>query len=409
MAFTTGNPYYLNYEGIYIMNIVHYIRAVRLEDGGVVRAVLDLCEALARRGHEVTLLTFDLADIPQKWNQGNAQYPRAMKLQKGILPWSAVSTRERDIASIVSSANALHLHVIWDLVGLQLAHQAKRAATPYFVTLHGMLDDWSLAQKHTKKVLHLRLAGRRFLENAAAVHVTADGEKAQSEKWFPRGNSHVIPCLFDLGPYNTLPGPAPARAAFASDFPEADVPIILFLSRLHQKKGLELLICAADILRGDGLQFRILIAGSGEDAYEEHLKTMVSSHGLSEHIRFLGFVSGIVKVSLYEAADLFVLPTSQENWGFVLMESLLCGTPVMTTRGVDIWSELESSQAALIVEQDAEQIAAAIGAFFRDTTKRESMNRCAKTWALATLSPETISARYEDMYAEVQVSSSSHR
>ena len=120
--------------------------------------------------------------------------------------------------------------------------------------------------------------------------------------------------------------------------------------------------------------------------------------GLAERVSFLGFVSGREKVSLYEAADIFVLPTNQENWGFVLIESLACGTPVVTTRGVDIWSELESSGGAVIVEPTPPAIASAMADLIRDRAKLETMQRQARAWVLENLNVDRVVVQYERFY-----------
>ncbi len=370
------------------MRIVHYLARMRLTDGGVVRAVLDLCGALAERGHDVTVATFDGRDAPREWT-GEPGRPRVLVLNRGAA----------EAHSAIAGADAVHLHVPWDPVCLRLARMARRAGVPYVVGIHGMLDDWCMEQKRLKKRLYLAIAGRRMLERAAAVHVTAEAEGVQSSKWYPRGRPVVLPLIFDLAQYEDLPGPGLARQAFGSAFSGNGRPVLLFLSRLHPKKRVELLIEAAAALRNEGLDVRAIIAGTGEPAYERSLRELADSLGVAGRVGFVGFVSGREKLSLYETADVFVLPTSQENWGFVLLESLACGTPVITTRGVDIWSELLGSGAAIIVEQTAAAVAAAVAGLLRDRPRHEAMRRKARAWALRNLAPEAVIARYEELYA----------
>src|SRR5262249_39829970 len=122
-------------------------------------------------------------------------------------------------------------------------------------------------------------------------------------------------------------------------------PTLLFLSRLHKKKGVDILIDAADLLRKSGRAFKVIIAGSAADAdreYESKLRGQVKRLNLEDTVRFVGLVTGAHKLSLYQAAELFVLPTLQENFGLVLIEAMAAGTPVLTTRGTDIWGEIIS-------------------------------------------------------------------
>ncbi len=381
------------------MKIVHYLARMRLEDGGVVRAVLDLCGALAGRGHDVAVLTFDGTDAPADWLSGVPGRPRVVILGRRGGPLAMLSRAgASDAGASIAGADAAHLHVPWDPVCLQLARIARRARVPYVVGIHGMLDDWCMEQKPLKKRLYLAVAGRRMLERAAAVHVTAEAEGAQSSRWYPRGRPVVLPLIFDLAQYESLPGPALARRKFGSAFGGDGRPVLLFLSRLHPKKRVELLIEAAAALAAEELDVSVLIAGTGEPAYEQSLRERAARR-VAGRVEFLGFVSGREKVSLYEAADVFVLPTSQENWGFVLLESLACGTPVITTRGVDIWSELQGSGAAIIVEQTAAGVAAAVAGLIRDRPRHQAMRRKARAWAIENLDPQAVIARYEEFYA----------
>ena len=112
-------------------------------------------------------------------------------------------------------------------------------------------------------------------------------------------------------------------------------------------------------------------------------------------------MSGRDKLSLYEAADVFVLPTFQENWGFVLVESLACGTPVITTRAVDIWPELQSSGGAVIVDATPDATAAAISELLGDRARLEAMGPKGRAWVLDNLNVDRVLDRYEQLYRGV--------
>ena len=149
-----------------------------------------------------------------------------------------------------------------DLAERALAHARTQLGKPYVLSIHGMLDEWNIAQKSFKKRLYLALGGRAMLEKAAAIHCTAQAEQDQSERWYPRGRSAVIPLLFDLSPFDPLPGPELARAKFPQTI--TDKPVILFVGRLHAIKRIELLIAAASELRKLGQSFKLAIAGPGD-------------------------------------------------------------------------------------------------------------------------------------------------
>ena len=384
------------------MKIIHYMARMSLEDGGVVRAVLDICQALAKRGHDVTLLTFCDDDVPQQWKNDSEGFPKVVLLNSRGMLWPKLTTESVEVVrKQLLDTNVLHVHVPWDVICAELGRKANGMDIPYVVGVHGMLDDWSMNQRRAKKRIYLKIAGKRLLEEAAAVHCTAEAEKDQASKWYPKGRSAVVPLIFDLDEYETLPGPEIARNKFASVFPPDSTPVLLFLSRIHIKKGLELLIDTAQQLRDAGTVLKIIIAGTGEQSYEQKLKQLVVAKNLSEHISFLGFVTGREKISLYQAADVFVLPTSQENWGFVLIEALACSTPLITTKGVDIWPELVSSGGAVIAETTVNAMTEAITDLLQDDSKRTLMGAKGRDWVLENLKLEKILSQYEELYSGI--------
>jgi glycosyltransferase involved in cell wall biosynthesis len=384
------------------MKVLHFFHAIRTDLGGPPRAIVDLCGALAGRGHEVTLATADARDVPPAWSLGTAATAGAPHVRvipagrfdgKILTPSAASALREE-----VRVHDVLHLHGPWEIANAQAASIARTLQTPYVVSIRGMLDDWSMESGRSKKRLYLALLGRRMLERASAVHLTARFEHAQARKHFPRGRGVVIPNLLDLAPFERLPGPASARARFpALTSGRAN---LLFLSRIHVKKGLESLFRAAAMLRRKGIDVNVLVAGTGEPAYVGSVKALAAELGLAERAAFLGQVVGEEKLSLYQACDLFVLPTSQENFGFVFAESLACGTPVVTTRGVDIWPELEGSGGAVIAEGTTEATASAVESMLSDRARLREMGERGRAWVFDALNPQRVIREFESMYEE---------
>jgi glycosyltransferase involved in cell wall biosynthesis len=378
------------------LRCAHYISPVRLSKGGPVRVVLDLGATLAARGHRVTLLTSDAADVPAGWNAADSRTPTVITLEEPgrftkLLPRSALDRAAR----VLEECDVLHLHGAWEPPNLQFARLARRIKLPYVVTVHGMLDDWCMRQQSVKKRTFLSLFGRRLFEGAAAVQCTARAEAEQASKHLGKATTVVLPNLVDLSPFDTLPGPGLAHAAFPDS--RTDLPKVLFLSRLHPKKGVELLIAAAALLRGRGRPLRVLVAGSGDPHYEQSLRDLVRRQKLEDVVKFLGLVRGAEKVSLYQAADVFVLPTSQENFGLVLAEAMACLTPVVTTKGVDIWREVQGA-GGVIVEPTPAALAAAITELLANQSRRREAGEIGRRWVYQTLGPDQLLQRYEDLY-----------
>lgn len=379
------------------MKILHYHRNIRLEKGGVVRFVLDVCAAMAARGHEVTLASPDVTDVPGAWASGAAGVPRVVKLPVPGMAGMWAREGKRAVAGAIAGSDVVHLHGAWMPSNVQAGRACERLKVPYVVSPHGMLDDWCTAQSAVRKRVYHAVAGRRLFDRAAAVHCTAQAELDQSRKWFPKSRSAVIPLLLDMGPFRALPGAGEARAAFGN--PAG--PVVLFLSRLHPKKGVEVLIDAVGLMRESGTACDLMIAGAGEAEYGRALEARAAERGISDRTRFLGMVTGRMKVSLYQLADVFALPTSQENFGLVLAEAMACGTPAVTTRGVDIWPELEAGGGALLAGATAPEFAGTLGRVLAEPALRKRLSDAAREWVLKYLAPEAVAVQYEAMYADI--------
>jgi glycosyltransferase involved in cell wall biosynthesis len=380
------------------LRIVHFFPRIRREEGGVVQVVIDLCQSLADLGHQVRLATCDGPDVPADWGFP-AHNPAICLLEKSkVIPGRLSSQGVADFNKLLGEADVVHLHTPWEISNLQLAKVARDAGVPYVVTVHGMLDDYCMRQKGFKKRAFLTLGGRQMFAEAAAVHFTAAAEMQQAMRWIPGNYKPIVQaCALDLSPYESLPGPAPARAAFPQ---LANLrQKILFLSRIHPKKGLELLIKACGILSQQGREFDLVIAGPGEEEYVTKLKALATENGIGQVIHFVGMVRDKIKLSLYELADVFVLPTYQENFGLVLPEALACRTPVVTTRGTDIWRELADA-GARIVEQNPKAIAAAVAELLADDQLRAELGNRGRVYVRNWLSEGKVAAGYEQMYRD---------
>jgi len=382
------------------VKILHYQRDMRLAGGGVVRFVMDVCAAVAARGHEVVIAAPDVSDLPEAWRTGAPGVPRTRTVPAPDLPLELWSPRAlREVRGAISGFDALHIHGVWWPSSVQMGRLAERLGIPYAVTPHGMFDDWAMKHSPVRKKLFYTLFARRLVGRAAIVQVTAQGELNQSQKWFPSTPSTIIPPVIDLSLFKVLPGPQEARAAFPPPLPGA--PVILFLSRVHPQKCSEVLIDAAALLKQRGVDCNLFIAGPGEPAYLDSLTWRARDKGVEDRTRLLGMVSGRLKASLYELATIFALPSPQESFGLVMTEAMSCGTPVVTTRGVDIWPELETAGVAVLSELSAPAFAEAIAALLGDPARRERLSHAAGRWLSEYLDPAAVGVQYESMYRNI--------
>ncbi|HMN42086.1 MAG TPA: glycosyltransferase [Phycisphaerales bacterium] len=387
------------------LRVAQYLSSIDLRDGGVVRAVLDLSDSLARAGQRVTLLTLNDRDVPASWAREawvGEGVPACVRLPGPTRVGGRLSSEALGAArAVISGADVAHLHAMWIPSNEQMAGVCRRAGTPVVWSPHGMLDDWCMEQRALKKRLYHALFARRAMGGVAAMHCTAEAELAQASKWFGRARDRgvVIPLPFDLGDYRDLPGPEQARARFGLRVGE---PTLLFLSRLHPKKGVEVLVRTTAEMRKAGRPVRLVIAGGGEEHYERSLRALVEGLGLGESVVFAGFVKGREKVSLYQAADVFVLPSSQENFGYVVVEAMAAGTPVVTTRGVALWPQLERENVAVLVEPRVEELAGAVGALLDDGAGARALGDRGRAWCLREMEPAGIIARFVGMYGRAR-------
>lgn len=378
------------------MRIVQFLWNMDLADGGVVRAVLDLCPALAEQGHESVLLCSNATDVPKEWARPMA--PGRVRLEQIDWPdrFKRLSAKALEQArAVLADADVVHAHGMWVQCNSQILRLAASMGKPYIWSPHGMLDDWSMSQKPLRKRVMLALGGRSLLEGAAAVHCTAAAELDQARKWFPNGNGVIVPLVMDLADYRNPPPASEAIDAFGLG--GSNDPIILFLSRLHHKKGVERLIDAAAELRKRGLLCRVVLAGSGDPAYVESLKVRAQA-ALPSACTFVGFVTGRMKISLLRAGAIFCLPSSQENFGYVVLEAMAAGTPTVTTRGVALWPDLERDGVAVICDTDVPGVVAALERLLRDRAAREALGARGRAWCLERLDGRRVAAEFVAMY-----------
>ena len=146
------------------------------------------------------------------------------------------------------------------------------------------------------------------------------------------------------------------------------------------------------------MNHQLVIAGTGDEPYVSEMKELAKSTGVDGHTYFLGFASGQAKLALFEACDVFALPTSQENFGFVFFEALASGTTVLTTKGTDTWSEIEQSGGGVIVENTPEAFATALEEIISDQDRFGSQAQNAREWIFTEMSVDKVRLQYQQMY-----------
>ena len=332
------------------MTILHVIPSLNPRDGGPVTAVRDFVRAAARHGCESEVATLDTPDAV--WLRdvdcpvtacGEGKSPA---LSSGRLTGWMVANASRFDCAVV--------HGLWLSPTRCAAQVHRRTGLPFAVYVHGMLDvahRTTFPIRHLKKSLWWAMCEHRVLSEASAIFFTSDVEKRLAARTFwPRLSLERA----RIAPYCVEPPPSEADKhveMFRQRFPSiTSKRLLLFLSRLHPKKGIELLLEAFAAAAPTDPALHLMIAGSGEPRYERKLRAHAASRGLSERITWPGLLQDEMKWGALRSADLLCLLSYQENFGIVIAEALACGTPVLITNRVNIAPTISSAGAGIVTD-----------------------------------------------------------
>ena len=387
------------------MRVLHVIPAVAERYGGPSAALRGMVGALAARGVEVTVATTD-ADgsgrlavaLEQPVVEDGATYMYFARTLPGEYKFSWPLTRW--LWRNVRRFDVVHVHALFSYPTLPACRVSRRAGVPYVLRPLGTLGAWGLAHRGWKKRPYLALVERWNLREAAAIHVTSDAESEAVARLGHRATVRVIP----LG-VAVVDDRAIARRVDASrgELDAPDAPLrVLFLSRIHPVKQLELLFEAAVLAEATGGRaVAITIAGDGEPSYAARLRAVAETLPLRVPPRFLGHVEAAAKDAAFDDAHLFVLPSSHENFGIAAAEALARGLPVLLSEGVAIAGEVRAAGAGLVAPSTAEALAGALVEIGRAPAVLGPMSEAALALARRAYSWPRAASQLESLYREV--------
>ena len=248
---------------------------------------------------------------------------------------------------------------IWQYSSFGVWRALQGASTPYFVFTHGMLDPWfkrTYPLKHMKKWLYWPWAEYRVLRDATAVMFTCEEERRLARQSFRLYQCNEV--VVNYGTAEPTGDPENERRIFAERFPHlADKRCLLFLGRVHVKKGPDLVFKAfAHVLthlpETTTRNVHVVMAGPNDHAYGRKMTRLVRKLGLAERVTWTGMVTGDSRWGAFRTADAFILPSHQENFGIAVAEALACGVPVLISDQVNIWREIQRDHAGLVETDD---------------------------------------------------------
>jgi glycosyltransferase involved in cell wall biosynthesis len=332
------------------MKILRSIHTVNPALGGPIESVKQSSAALRRRGHSVEIISLDSPGDP--WVNDAPVTVHALGPGRGSYGYAA---RFSDwIAKRRANYDAVIVHGLWQYSSFGVWRAVADSSTPYFVFPHGMLDPWfkrTYPLKHLKKLLYWPWGEYRVLRDAAAVLFTSEEERRLARESFAFYRcKEVVVNYGTAAPVNL----EAAREAFYAAFPRLrGERFFLFLGRLHEKKGCDLLIEAFAEVRNVSADGPIHLVMAGPCADSDYLRRLQqASSGSGASILFPGMLTGDVKWGALSAAEAFVLPSHQENFGIAVAEALACGTPVLISNKVNIWREIETDGAGYVENDD---------------------------------------------------------
>ena len=255
--------------------------------------------------------------------------------------------------------DALVVHGIWMYFSLAAWKAATAHKIPYYLFIHGALDPWfkrRYPHKHVKKAIYWRLFEHNVLRDARAVLFTTEEEKTLAHNSFrPYECSPVVVGYGIKPPFTALDDLTQTEKvrSLTADFPDLrSRQFLLYLGRIHEKKGIDLLLRAFAQLRGRYSDCALVLAGPGDQKILDNLQALVARLGMRNQVVWTGPVYGRSKWLAISAASAFVLPSHQENFGISVAEALACGTPVLISNKVNIWREVDRDEAGLIESDD---------------------------------------------------------
>ncbi len=368
-----------------MIKLLHIIGSVNPSAGGPIEAILRLHDVTREAiTHEIASLdkpgaefladfqikTYALGNVPRNhasWTKPLARYgytPHA-------IPWLKEHVRDYDCVVV---------HGLWNYSKFVAARVLPGGKTPYVVFPHGMLDPWFQQRyplKRIAKQFSWLVCEGRLLAGARTVLFTAEEEKLRARGAF-WGYSYKEG-IVGLGAEDP-PVASGQEEAFRAAVPSlGQRRYILFLSRIHPKKGCDLLLNAFASHASQHPDVDLVVAGPDQVNLGTSLKKFAEEQGIASRVHWPGMLTGAAKWGAYRAADAFILPSHQENFGIVVAEAAACRTPVLITNKVNIWREIESSGAGFVESDDLPGTQRLLERFFAlDAAAADSMKSSAR-------------------------------
>ncbi|MCG9893281.1 MAG: glycosyltransferase [Thermosynechococcaceae cyanobacterium MS004] len=399
------------------MKVLHVIPSISPVRGGPSQAVLEMVQALRQRGIEADIATTNdngltELDLPlhQRFEHpvtggGTVPvycFPRQRSKISAVREFIISGDLRRWLKQQAKTYDLLHVHAIFSYAPTAAMAIARHQGIPYFSRPLGQLCEWSLTQSRLRKQIYLNVIERANLKGSQGLHFTAIQEQQEAAALNLNVGGFVLPHGL------RMPAPIPqARLKLREQLQlPPDEPILLFMSRLHPKKGLDALIAALARLKTE--RFTFLLAGSGDPDYEATLNDLLRDNGLEARTRKVGFATGETKQLYLQGADLFALTSHSENFGIAVLEALAAGTPALLTPGVALAELVQQQNLGWVCDLEIQAIAEAAQTALQDAQARRDKGDRARQIVEAQYSWDSIALQLEAQYRTVLQSSTAN-
>lgn len=333
------------------MRILHVIDTLSPAAGGPPEAIRQLVKAYDQElaGSRIEVVCLDspdqpfLSGIPCPVHALGQSSLGRFALSPRLWKWLHTHARRFDV---------IFMNGIWSFPGIAIRFAARRAGVPYCVFVHGALDPWfnrAYPLKRIKKSIYWPVQ-YRVLRDAAAVFFTTAIERDLAQTSFrpSKWNSVVIPYgITDFGENAT--DLSQQAEQFCSRIPALrGRRFLLFLARIHEKKGCDLLLDAYGRVAELCPDVDLVIAGPDQGGLQSKLQAQAERLGIAHKVHWPGMIRGDLKWGALRACEAFVLPSHQENFGISVVEALAVGRPVLISNQVNIWPEIQAHAAGLV-------------------------------------------------------------
>jgi glycosyltransferase involved in cell wall biosynthesis len=373
------------------LRVVHIIPGIGIADGGPSYSVPRLCRALSKADVRSTLLSVT-ADAASQADTCNANYDQRLLTQDySAVPFlrdlRASSALSSALAKEATGSDVIHNHGLWLMPNVYAGWAASRARTPLIVTPRGMLGDAALRFSRIKKQLFWHLLQGPAIHHAACYHATSHQEYEDIRAYGLTQPVAIIPNGIDLH-----------RPSNSSTNTDAADRVVLSLGRIHPKKGLENLVRAWAKVEAAYPGWRLRIVGPAELGHDDQLRALTATLKLSR-VSIESAIYGDEKYAAFQRADLFVLPTLNENFAMTVAESLAAGTPVISTKGAP-WGGLEVEHCGWWIDHGVEPLTAALsGAMALPRAELRVMGERGQLWMARDFGWDAIANKMIAVYA----------